>query len=262
MSLKSILTVVLLLILSINLFAGTIIKIKTVHTIFGEKMESEEITFIQDGKLRIESNDVEDNSITIIDTKTNTIINVDLDDSSYVVITEKDFAKLSQIIKAKMDEMLKQFPKEEQDAMREMLESQMEQMKNQPKTEYKKVRNENFNGYDCEVYEGFEMEKKVEETWIAPWKNIETMNEYLEIFKNLESFFKKIADNLGEFSDAIGNEFDFDMLQKGFPVKTIEYDDGELSTVETLEEVIHKELSPSLFEVPTGMKKKGFAEDL
>ncbi len=258
--LNSILKMIFLLIFSTNLFAGTIIKTKSIETTFGEKVETLETTYIQDGKLRIESSDDNGRSVTIIDSKNKIIINIDMLDSSYVIITEEDFGKIAEMINAKKNEMLAQFPEEQREAMRAMIEQQMEQVKNEPKTEYIKIKSENFNGYSCEVYKGIKMGEKIEELWITPWQNIELLNEYKKISINLEKLFQKVADSLGEYGKIIEDEFDIEMIDKGFPVKTVEYEDGVATTVETLEKVIQKNISPSLFKVPNGMVKKDFLE--
>ena len=260
MNLNSMLKVIFLLVFSANLFAGTIIKTKSINTEFGEKIETLETTYIQDGKLRIESSDENGRSVTIIDSKNKIIINMDMLDSSYVVITEEDFGRFAEMINAKKNEMLAQFPEEQREAMRAMIEQQMEQVKNEPKIEYIKIKSENFNEYNCEVYKGIKMGEKVEELWITPWQNIELMNEYKKISLNLKKLFQKVADGLGEYGKLIEDEFDFEMIDKGFPVKTIEYEDGVATTIETLEKVIQKNLSPSLFKVPNGMIKKDFIE--
>ena len=257
---KQILKVIFLLIFSTNLFAGNIIKVKSVTTYSGEEIVSFETIYVQDGMIRVESDNVDEQSITIINPNKGIIINIDLTDSSYIKITEKDFKKFTKMIELQKEKMLKQLPEEQREAMSKMIEQQMEQMKNQPKTEYTKIKEGSFNGYDCDVYEGIEMDEKIEETWITPWKNMSLKKEYVNTFKNIQKFFQKVASNLGEYSEMMENEFDFEMLDKGFPVKTIEFEDGIPITIETLDKVEQKELSSELFKVPKGMNKKKFME--
>ncbi|NOX65575.1 MAG: DUF4412 domain-containing protein [Chlorobi bacterium] len=251
---KAMITFFLVLIFSANLFAGGIVKLKSVQKPQGTTYE--DIIYVQNGKLRMESNGDEDKTITIIDPEKGTMIDIDKADNSYIVLTQEDFRKFSQKMKMQKEEMLKQLPEEQREAMSKMIDQQMGQMKNQPKTEFKKVGNEKVNGYDCEVYQGFKSGTKVKEIWITPWENIKLKDEYIKVFKGLKKFFQQMTDNMGEYGKMIENEFDSEMFDKGFPVKTIEYEDGNQVLVETIEEVTEKELSPVLFEVPKNMTKK------
>ncbi len=257
---KSMFILLFILILSVNLFAGSIIKTKSVQTIFHETVTTEDIIYIQNGKIRSETMEDGSKSVTIIDPIKEIMINIEPSENSYTIITEEDFSKFIQQIKMQKEKMFAQLPEEQREMMSKMIDQQMAEMKNQPKTEYKKVGTESFNNYNCEVYHGFIQEKKTEEMWIAPWKNMKLKDEYVGVFKSMEKFFVKMAENMGEYGSMIEDEFDSEMFDKGFPVKTIEYVDGVPIIVETLEEVIEKELSPSLFEIPEGMVKKDFFE--
>jgi len=260
LKIKSLLTSLFILMLSANLFAGSIIKIKSVQTMYNDTTTTVDVIYIQDGKIRSETIDDGYTSITIMDPKKGVMINIETSENSYTIITKEDFSKFIQQIKMQKEKMLAQLPEEQREMMSIMFDQQMEEMKNQPKTEHKKVGTEKFNDYNCEVYHGFIQEEKTEEMWIAPWKNMKLKDEYVSVFKSMEKFFMKITENMGEFSDMIEDEFDSEMFDKGFPVKTIEYEDGVPIIVETLEEVTEKELSPSLFEVPKGMVQKDFFE--
>ena len=260
LNLKSILISAFIFILTANLFAGSIIKIKSVQTMYNDTTTTMDVIYIQDGKIRSETIEDGSKSVTIIDPIKEIMINIEPSENSYTIITEEDFSKFIQQIKMQKEKMFAQLPEEQREMMSKMFDQQMAEMKNQPKTEYKKVGNESFNNYNCEVYHGFIQEEKTEEMWIAPWKNMKLKDEYVGVFKSMEKFFVKMAENMGEYGNMIEDEFDSEMFDKGFPVKTIEYEDGVPIIVETLEEVTEADLSPSLFEVPNGMVKKDFFE--
>ena len=254
------LTLIFTLLFSVTLFAGSIIKTKSVHTEYNVTTISEDIIYIQDGKIRSETTEDGLKSITIINPTKGVMINIEPSENSYTIITKDDFGKFIEQIKIQKDKMLEQLPEEQREMMSKMFEQQMEEMKTQPKVEYKKVGNETINGYDCEVFHGFIQEEKTEEMWIAPWKNMKLKDEYVGVFKTMKKFFTNIAESLGEYGNMIENEFDSEMFDKGFPIKTIEYENGVPITVETLEKVTETDLLPSLFEIPKGMVKKDFFE--
>ncbi len=251
------LSLLFVLIFSVTLLAGSIIKTKSVKTVYNETIITEDIIYVQDGKIRSETMEDGIKSITIINPTKGVIINIEPSENSYTVITKDDFGKFVEQIKIQKEKMLEQLPEEQREVMRKMFE---QQMGNQPKTEYRKVGNETINGYNCEVFHGFIQDEKVEEMWIAPWKNMKLKDEYVGVFKTMKKFFTNIAESLGEYGNMIDDEFEAEMFDKGFPVKTIEYEDGIQIVVETLEEVTETELSPSLFEVPKGMNQKDFFE--
>ncbi len=251
---KATVTFFLVLLFSITSFAGGIIKIKSTKTDGGEV--SENIIYVQNGKMRTEATDNGEKSIIILDTQKGELIVITPSDESYVVITEEDFKNFVQLINNQKEAMLKQLPEDQREAMSKMFDQQMAEMKNKPKIEYKKVGSDNFNGYDCEIYNVFKNGEKVEESWITSWGNMKLKDEYVKVFKGMESFFKKMADNMGEFGNMMENDFDSEMFDKGFPVKTIEYKDGNPVSIETIEEVSEKDLPSSLFEAPKNMRKE------
>ena len=243
-----------ILLFTVNLFAGGIIKVKSIPENGGEV--SQNIIYIQDGKMRIETSDGGEKTITIIDPKEGKLISIDPAKETYIVLTEEDFNNFMQKINEKKEEILKQFPEEQREAMRQMIDQQMGGMSNQPKTEYNKVGEENFNGYDCEVYNGIKADEQVEKLWITPWENMKLKDEYVTVFKGMEKFFQKMADSMGDFGKMMENEFDTEMFDKGFPVKTIEYEDGEPVSTDIIEEVSEDNLPASLFEAPKNMTRE------
>jgi len=248
--------ILLIFILTSNIFAGGVIKVKSSNA--DGSAVSEDVMYVQDGKIRFESNDPDDKTITIFDTKNGKMINIDLTDNTYMIITKDDFERFAQKIaevKKKQEEMINQLPEEQRAMMKQMLEKQMEQMKNPPKTNYNKKGSESVNGYDCDIYEGIKEGEKVEELWVASWNELKFKDEYVKVFEGIKEFFMEMADNMGELGGMMENEFDSEIFDKGFPVKTIEYENGQPVRIETIEEVTDIDLSPALFEIPEGLTK-------
>lgn len=261
-NLKTVISVTILF-LTVNIFAGGVIKVKSSNP-DGSSI-TEDIMYVQDGKIRFESNDPADKSVTIFDTKNGKMINIDLTDNTYMIITKDDFKKFARKIaevKKKQEEMINQLPEEQRAMMKQMLEKQMEQMKNPPKTEYNKKGSESVNGYDCDIYEGIKKGEKVEELWVASWNELKFKDEYVRVFEGMKDFFMEMADNMGELGGMMENEFDSEIFDKGFPVKTIEYENGQPVRIETIEEVTDSNLSSTLFEIPEGLTKTDPFEDM
>jgi hypothetical protein len=237
-----------------NVFAGNILVIKTIDK--NSEKTTVETIYVQDGKIRFESNKNSGEEITIINPKEGTIISISPLDSTYVVITKDDFSKIAEVIKIQKEKMLNQLPEEERKAMEAMLDAQLEEMKNQPKTEYKKINEEKYNGYNCEVLEGSVENKKTETIWLAKWQNMDVRDEYRKLFREMKNFVVEISKNFGEFGNVIENELDVEIFDKGFPVKTISYENGEITSTAVLESVKEKEIPTELFNIPEGFKNK------
>lgn len=246
---KAMITFFLVLIFSVNLFAGGIIKIKTIQEDGEETIGN---IYIQDGKMRMEDNEDGNKTIIIFDAEKNVVIIMDPSEESYIELDE-NFGKQ---INKQMEDMLKNLPEEQREAMKAMMNQQMGKKPKQSKPEYKKVGNENFKGYNCEVYEMVQSDNIVEKTWVTDWNDMKLKDEYVKIFKGMEKFFSKMADSMGDFGEMMGNELDTEMFEKGFPIKTIQYEDGKPVSTEIVEEVSEKDLPSSLFEVPENMTKK------
>ncbi|NOX17759.1 MAG: DUF4412 domain-containing protein [Chlorobi bacterium] len=253
----------MILFLTVNIFAGGVIKVKSTNP--DGSAISEDIMYVQNGKIRFESNDPDDKTITIFDTQNGKMINIDLTDNTYMIITKDDFEKFAKKIaevKKQQEKMISQLPEEQRAMMKQMLDKQMAQMKNPPKTEYNKKGSERLNGYDCDIYEGIKKGEKVEELWVASWDELKFKDEYVKVFEGIKDFFMDMAANMGELGGMMENEFDTEIFDKGFPVKTIEYENGQPVRIEIIEEVTDSNLSPALFEIPEGLTKTDPFEDM
>jgi len=246
---KTMITFFLVLTFSADLFAGGIIKIKTIQENGEETIEN---IYVQDGKMRMEADEDGNKTIIIFDAEKNVVIIMDPSEESYIELDE-NFGKQ---INKQMEDMLKDLPEEQREAMKAMMNQQMGKKSKQSKPEYKKVGNENLKGYNCDVYETVQSDNIVEKTWVTDWNDMKLKDEYVKIFKGMEKFYSKMADNMGDFGEMMGNEFDTEMYEKGFPIKTVQYEDGKPVSTEIVEEVSEKDLPSSLFEVPENMTKK------
>lgn len=59
----------------------------------------------------------------------------------------------------------------------------------------------------------------------------------------------------GEFGQLAQNDIDSWVLEKGFPVKSIDYENGQPVRVSTIQEVAEVDLSDELFSIPSGYEK-------
>lgn len=177
---------------------------------------------------------------------------------SYVEITEDDLKKM----KDKMDKAMKKY--EEQIAnipseQRKMVEAMMKDRIPQkpPQTEYKKVDSGIEVGrWTCDLYDGYHGEDKIEEVWTADAGQFDLQPEELLVFDEVHDFMKEFSKQplpffrIGKEKGAKGSDF------SGVPVRMISFSDGKKQERMELKEVQRKDVVPSMFELPEGLKKE------
>jgi hypothetical protein len=245
-----------------SIFAGGVIKIIETDPNSDEKFES--IMYVQDGKIRIE--DKEDGGyITIFDTNKGILTNINLEDNTYFVLTKDDFKKFGQSI-AKMrkqqEEMLNKLPEEQRESMKKMMDEQFDKMKKAPKKEFKQTKSGSFSKYDCLIYEGFSDGQKTDEIWVAEWGQMKLRLDYVRVFQGLKNFMQEMINNMGEYGELAQSDLDSWVLEKGFPVKSIDYENGQPIRISTIQEVGEIDLSEELFSVPAGYEQSNPFEGL
>ena len=91
----------------------------------------------------------------------------------------------------------------------------------------------------------------------APLSKIEGAEEAMGAFRGMAKFIKSMADAMpGALGEAMA-ENPMDLMEEinGFPVRTIDYVDGQKRSETTLESVQEKGLDAALFDVPDGYRK-------
>ncbi len=242
-----------------SIFGGGVVKI-TETTSDGISVTSQ--LFVQDGLLKIISDQAEENTIMIFDSKNNIMTIADLNRKTYMEITKDDIKKLSQQmsgISKQMEEAMKNVPPEQREMMEKMMKDKMPGMQEQKviKTEFKKVASGiQIGSWNTDKYEGYKEGSKTEAVWIAAWQATSLKDEYMDVFKGMINMFEEFAKSMGPMAASMDQSFDAELFEHGFPVKTEEYEDGKLESTSLVDEMSEQNLSPDVFKLPAGLTKE------
>lgn len=199
------------------------------------------------------------------------VVVVDDDDKSYYVIDDETVAAIGgQVADAmrQMDEMMKNLPKEQQDAIKRAREQGLgmpgmpAEGRGPSKPELRKTgERATKRGYPCVKYEVWRDGRKIRELWITDWSNVEGGGEARDAFRNLAGFFDAMLEALPELPGGggpIGGGFTDEMgFSEGFPVENTGFGpDGEEDDFSGLRSARRRTLDPAEFEPPSGYKRR------
>lgn len=243
-----------------SILGGGVVKI-TETTSDGTSVTSQ--LFVQDGLLKVISDQAEENTIMIFDSKNKIMKIADLNRKTYMEITRDDIKKLAQQMSGmskKMEEALKNVPPEQREMMEKMMKDQMPGMQETEmpaKTEFKKVASGiQIGSWTTDKYEGYKDGSKTETVWIAAWQATNLKDEYMDVFKGMINMFEEFAKSMGPMAANMDQSFDAELFEHGFPIKTEEYEGGKLESTSLVEEMLEQNLSPDVFTLPAGLTKE------
>ncbi len=157
-------------------------------------------------------------------------------------------------------EALKNLPKEQREAIEKMQKRGGAGMGGgavRPETEVRNTGERgNQKGYPCVKYEMLRDGRVVREIWTTDWDNIDGGDEAKEVLKALDAFFKAFWKEMPGGGDRFGGQNPYKMMNfdKGFPVVTRSFEEGELESETVLESVTERDLDPDAFEPPKGYR--------
>ena len=199
------------------------------------------------------------------------VVVVDDDQKTYYVMDDAAVrAMAGQLgnVQKQMEEVIKNLPKEQQEAIKKAQEQGVTgagippPMKPRSKPEVKRTgeRGEK-QGYPCVKYEVFQDGRKIREIWTTDWDNIDGGDEAEDAFRGMGTFFNALWDALppmpgGEGPFAGQNPYDELNYENGFPVVITGYgEDGGLEDESWLKRTRRQHIDPSAFEPPSGYKR-------
>jgi hypothetical protein len=174
---------------------------------------------------------------------------VNLKEKTYMEMTEKDFtemfAKRDEAMK-KMKAQLAQMPPEQRKMMEDMMAKMYAGGPEAPKTEFRKTGSGGkINGWSTDKYEAVREGGKKSDIWVSEYKTLGISESEVHVFKDLARYFEKIAPTS-----------EWQISDKGMPVKSLTYKDGKPEFQMEVKEVKKENQPASLFEVPAGMTQK------
>lgn len=262
---KSIFAIVLTAVLVLNstiLFAGGIITIEESR----RNKTSINKTYIEKHLMRMESKIGDEMYVAIFNAEKEILYNIDMKKKNYVMITKADLEKVGSKmnnVNKLLEAKLKDLPKEQQEMMKKMLQQNMPEHEEQKEDKsYSLVnKNEKVGSWNCDKYRVKEDDEITKDVWVTDWTNSGLKDEYKNVLKSMEKFFNYFTDQLGSKVKSQSINLDFSLADKGIPVKTVYYSNGEENGSSIVKEIKETELPYSLFLVPTDFEKTNpFAE--
>lgn len=156
------------------------------------------------------------------------------------------------------EEKMKELPKEQSDMMMKLMKDKMipPQEKSEDKIYSRVNTGEKVGSWICDKYSVTESKTLIREVWIADWNYTGLKLDYKNVLKSLEKFFNYFTEQLGDKVKSQSLNLDFSLADKGIPIKTIHYANGEETGSSVVNEIKETELPYSLFMVPSGFTKE------
>lgn len=188
---------------------------------------------------------------------------IDHDDKSYVVMDEAMLDEVSTQMSEAMKEMeaqLAAMPPEQRAMVEQMMKGQMQGMmqKQAPSTPAFRVEAEGggkWKSYKCREYAVYEGDSKVYDICAADLDEIDGADEVVETFRNMAAYISKMTESMPMRSGADMNIGELMDDIDGFPVHTVDYENGVAVSEMSLESVAEKDLDEGLFAVPDGYRR-------
>lgn len=199
-----------------------------------------------------------------------TILMIDNKRKQYVEMDEAAITKLSNQMNqamAQMNEALKNVPPAQRAMMEDMMKERMGALMPKaegkiPTTLEKGTKNKTIAGYDTKHFIQKRGTQITNEFWIADWEAMKEGKDVMGAFEDMSAFLNKMMDAISQgpinFMDSMMDDNMFQQIEElgGFPVSSINYDNGTPSKESTLESIEAKDLAKSTFTAPKGYKKQ------
>jgi len=241
------------------LFAGVEMDLVTTDPA-GAVTESVKL-YAQSGKIRMEDvGDTSGQEMSMIFVGQEFIV-VDHGDKSYIVMDEAMVQEMGVKVNAAMEQMraqLADMPPEQRAMVEQMMQGQMAGMMGSEEesipTRVEEMGSGSWQSGPCTEYAIFEGEQKTQQICAAPLGEVEGADEAMAAFKNMAKFINSLAESMpGPLGESMA-ENPMGLIDQidGFPVRTVDYVDGQVSSETNLSTVEGRDLDPALFDIPDG----------
>lgn len=249
----------ILFLLSSPSFAGVMMDLVTRNP-SGQETDRTNI-FAQSDKIRMDMNANEGNSsrVSMIFLGDRFLI-LEHSNKSYMVMDEAMLDEVSTQISAAMEQMeaqLANVPPEQ----RAMMEKMMQGMMGQHNVPTAGPRIEatgagRWQSYDCKNYSVYEGAQKTQDICAATLDQLAGGEEMMQAFRRMSVFITKMTESMPmQSSDGINPGELMDQID-GFPVHTIEYENGKVTAEVSLESVTEQNLDQGLFSAPEDYRRQ------
>ena len=250
-----------LLLLSPLAYGGVVMDMVTMNA-SGQETERSKI-YAQSGKIRMEQVDENETAATMIFLG-NEFLYIDDREKSYIVMDEAMLDEVSAKINEAMQEMeaqLASMPPEQRAMLEQMMKGQMqgmiaEQAPSSPAPRVEAKGSGKWKSYNCRQYAVFEGAEKVQDVCAAELDEVDGTDEVIETFRNMAAYITKMTESMPMRSDDGINPGELMDEIDGFPVHTIDYENGVVVRETSLDSVTEQNLDEGLFAAPEGYRRQ------
>jgi len=250
-----------LLLLSPLAYAGVVMDMVTMNA-SGQETERSRI-YAQSGKIRMEQVDGNETAATMIFLG-NEFLYIDHGEKSYIVMDEAMLDEVSTKINEAMKEMeaqLASMPPEQRAMVEQMMKGQMQGMTAQQAPSSPAPRVEangsgEWKSYKCRQYAVFEGAEKIQDICAAELDEVDGADEVIAAFRNMAAYITKMIESMPMKSDDRINPGELMDEIDGFPVHTIDYENGEVAGETSLDLITEQDLDEGMFAAPEGYRRQ------
>ena len=241
--------------------AGVVMEMVT-RNASGQETDRTKI-YAQSKKIRMEQggDDASDGTMIFLGDK---FLYVDHEDKSYVVMDEAMLDEVSTQMSAAMKEMeaqLANMPPEQRAMVEQMMKGQMQGMMGEqgdapPPPRVESMGSGKWQSHKCRQYAVYEGATKTQEVCAADLDDVDGSEELIEAFRNMAAYITKLTESLPMRGDERPNPVELMDQIDGFPVHTIDYDNGVAVSEMSLDSVLEQDLDEELFAAPKGYRRQ------
>ena len=194
------------------------------------------------------------------------MIMVNHQDKTYVVLDQATMNELASVMSEAMsqfEEAMKDATPEERAMMEKMMKGRMPGMGESVEPILKKAGATKVNAYSCTIYDVYRGDEKTSQHCVASWSSIEGGNEMKTVMLEMAQFMDQMAKAFSKSQGMMGQQIQFEnnvfnQLRKlnGFPVQTIDYENGAVESESQLVSSKKANVNAADLEPPAGYKKQ------
>jgi len=182
------------------------------------------------------------------------------DQRQYIEMDRQTMAQMSQQISAMLaefEEQLKSRPEEERESLRAMMKGRLPEL-NAGGTSPPEIRiteeEEEISGYPCVRNDVYQEGEKMAEVWTTSRSRVPGAEDLSDVFQKLADFYRNLTQGFAQFQT--GLNFNILASLDGFPIRVLNYQDGQLRNRMLIQEVSQGSSSADPFEVPPDYKEE------
>jgi hypothetical protein len=194
----------------------------------------------------------------------NELLAVDHRDKSYIVMDEAMVDDVSAQISDAMKQMeaeLANMPPEQRAMVEGMMKGRMQGMMGQqgepsPAPRVEALGSSEWQSFKCREYAVFEGGEKTQEVCAAKLNEIDGADAVMEAFRNMAAYLTKMTESMPMISSDRMNPGELMDQIDGFPVHTIDYENGDVASEMSLDSVSEQDLDQDMFTAPEGYRRQ------